>query len=88
MSRHAVGQSISAIAKLTGIDVPADTSLLLVDVDGKGREDVLCKEKMCPVIGIYRYKTFEEALEIAAANLEYEGIYIYILYKSVTNNDW
>ena len=73
MNRHAVGQSVSSIGKLAGLELPEDTSLILVPVEGKGREDVLCKEKMCPVIGIVTYRTFEEALAIAEANLEYEG---------------
>ena len=38
-----------------------------------GKEDQLCKEKMCPVIGIIEYKNFEEALNIAQANLEVAG---------------
>ena len=73
MNRHAVGQTVSSIGKLTGMELPEDTSVILVPVEGKGREDVLCKEKMCPVIGIVTYRTFEEALAIAEANLEYEG---------------
>lgn len=73
MNRHAVGQSVQSIGKLTGLDVPEDTSVILVNVNAKGRNDVLCKEKMCPVIGIVKYRTFDEALEIAEANLEYEG---------------
>jgi succinate-semialdehyde dehydrogenase len=73
MNRHAVGQNVTAIGKLAGIDIPDEASVILVSVNAKGREDVLCKEKMCPVLGIRTYKTFEEAVEIAEANLEYEG---------------
>jgi succinate-semialdehyde dehydrogenase len=73
MNRHAIGQNVQNVGKLAGIDVPEDASVILVNVDAKGREDVLCKEKMCPVLGIRKYKTFEEAVEIAEANLEYEG---------------
>lgn len=73
MNRHAIGQNVENVGKLVGIDVTSDSSLILVSIDVKGREDVLCKEKMCPVIGIKKYKTFEEAVEIAEANLEYEG---------------
>ena len=73
MNRHAVGQNVASIGKLVGLNIPEDTSVILVSLDAKGREDVLCKEKMCPVIGIVKYKTFEEALNIAEANLEYEG---------------
>ena len=33
----------------------------------------LCKEKMCPVIGIVKYDSFEDAVAIAKANLDVEG---------------
>lgn len=72
-SRHAVGQSVPDVAKLAGVQVDPDTSVILVEVTGKGKEDILCQEKMCSVIGIKKYKTFEEAVEIAQANLEVEG---------------
>lgn len=73
MNRHAIGQNVAAIGKIFEFNIPDDATVILVDVDAKGREDVLCKEKMCPVIGIKKYKTFIEAVEIAEANLEYEG---------------
>lgn len=72
-SRHAVGQSITDVAKLADVQINPDTSVILVEVTGKGKEDILCQEKMCSVIGIKKYKTFEEAVEIAQANLEVEG---------------
>lgn len=73
MLRHAIGQNCNTVGKLVGIQIPEDTSVIVVPVDGKGREDVLCKEKMCPVIAVKKYSTLEEALDIAEANLEYEG---------------
>lgn len=72
-NRHTVGQTTNDVAKLVGIDIPEDTVVILVEVTGQGKEDILCKEKMCPVIGIKKYKTFEEAVDIAQANLEVEG---------------
>ncbi len=73
MNRHAVGQDVQAIAKLAGIDIPEDTKLIVVEGTGKGDEDILSHEKMCPVLTAYKYDTFEEAVEIAKANLEAEG---------------
>ena len=40
---------------------------------GSGAEDVLAKEKLCPVIAILRYKTFKDAVAKAKANLMVEG---------------
>jgi succinate-semialdehyde dehydrogenase len=73
MSRHAIGQSVQTIAKLAKLDVPADAKVIIVEADGSGEEDILGKEKMCPVLSAYRYETFEEGVEIARANLEAEG---------------
>ena len=33
----------------------------------------LGKEKMCPVLSVYKYEDFSEAVEIAKSNLEMEG---------------
>ncbi len=73
MSRHAVGQSVRAIAKLAKLNVPEDTKVIIVEADGSGEADLLAKEKMCPVLAAFKYKTFEEGVEIARANLEEEG---------------
>ncbi len=73
MNRHAVGQSVGTIASLAGIEVPADCRLIVIEADGYGEDELLAKEKMCPVLAIFKYKEFEEAVEIAAANLEVEG---------------
>lgn len=73
MSRHAVGQSVEAIAKLANMEVPEGTKVIVVEADSTGDEDILGKEKMCPVISAYKYKEFKEGVEIARRNLEAEG---------------
>ena len=74
MNKDLVGQSVEKIAALSEIDVPKGTRLIVVAADGIGRADVLCKEKMCPVIAIFPYKTFADAVSFAISNLEVEGI--------------
>lgn len=73
MNKNLVGQSALKVAELAGIAVPADTKVLLVKAGCCGKGDVLSKEKMCPVISTYAYDTWEEAVEIAQANLNVEG---------------
>ncbi|MDR1954142.1 MAG: aldehyde dehydrogenase family protein [Clostridiales Family XIII bacterium] len=73
ISRHVVGQSVSAIAELAKADIPADTKIIVIEADGTGKEDVLGKEKMCPVIAAYKYKDFADGVRIAKENLEAEG---------------
>lgn len=68
-----VGQSVQFIAKLAGVEVPEGTRVLLFKPAGIGKEDFLCKEKMCPAMIALKYDTFEEAIRIAQTNLELEG---------------
>jgi succinate-semialdehyde dehydrogenase len=78
MNRHIVGQSALAVAEAAGlasfgVNVSPDIKAIAVFADGPGADDKLSGEKMCPVISLYPYDTFEEAVGIAKANLEYEG---------------
>lgn len=73
MNRHAVGQSVQTIARLAEVDVPQNTRVILVEADDCGTGDILSKEKMCPVLAVYRYHDFKESVEIARSNLEVEG---------------
>lgn len=73
MNRHAVGQDAATIAKLAKIEIPEGTRVIVVEADGAGEDDILAKEKMCPVIAAYKYKDFKDGVEIARANLEREG---------------
>ncbi len=73
LNKDVVGQPAYELAKRVGIDVPETTRLILVPARGAGEEDVLAKEKLCPVVAILRYKRFEEAVEKAKANLLVEG---------------
>jgi len=73
INKDVVGASSVAIAKLAGIDVPEDTRILLVPISKCGKEEFLSKEKLCPVLVIYSYETWEEAVNIAVTNLNNEG---------------
>lgn len=73
INKDVVGQSVSKIAQMAGLSLPEDTKVILVEADGIGAADVLCKEKMCPVMATFRYKDFKEAVAIAQTNLELEG---------------
>ena len=73
LNKDVVGKSASDVGKMAGIDVPESSRLILLPADGSGTEDVLAKEKLCPVIAIVPYSTFEEAVSMAKANLLVEG---------------
>ena len=73
LNKDVVGKPASEVGKMAGIDVPESSRLILLPADGSGTEDVLAKEKLCPVIAIVPYSTFEDAVNMAKANLLVEG---------------
>ncbi|MDO4771874.1 aldehyde dehydrogenase family protein, partial [Porphyromonas sp.] len=73
IDRDSVGQSAEFIAKKAGITVPAGTRILIVEAKGIAHADMICREKMCPVMGCFGYDHFEEGLQMIKANLDMEG---------------
>ncbi len=73
LNKDVVGKSAATIGALAGIDVPESARLILLPASGVGVEDVLAKEKLCPVIAIVPYTTFQDAVGKAKANLLMEG---------------
>jgi succinate-semialdehyde dehydrogenase len=73
MNKDLVGQSVQKVAAFADISLPEGTKVIAVKTDGVGKEEILSKEKMCPVIAVFKYKTFNEAVDIAISNLEVEG---------------
>ena len=73
LNRDVVGKSCREIGALAGADVPETARIILLPAKGAGTEDVLAKEKLCPVVAILPYKNFKEAVAKAKANLLVEG---------------
>ncbi len=73
ISKHVVGQSVQAIAWMAGISIPEGRKVIVVKPERYGAGIVWSKEKMCPIMAAYSYKTWEEAVEIAYQNLLVEG---------------
>jgi succinate-semialdehyde dehydrogenase len=74
IAKEAVGQPIAKVAEIAGVDVPVGAKLIIVKPDGCGAANIWSKEKMFAVMSAYAYDSWEEAIEIARANLETEGI--------------
>ncbi len=73
MHPMAVGRTAMEIAGYIGLEVPAKTNLLLVELDGVGREHPLSAEKLCPILGVHRVHSEDEAIEKAKAINEFGG---------------
>ena len=73
LNKDVVGRSAAEVGRMAGISVPESARLILLPADGTGSEDVLAKEKLCPVIAIVPYSTFDDAVIKAKENLLVEG---------------
>ena len=73
LNKDVVGKPCNEIARLAGIELPGNVRLILLPAKGAGTADLLAKEKLCPVVAILSYDTFEDAVALAKANLLVEG---------------
>jgi succinate-semialdehyde dehydrogenase len=73
LNKDVVGKPARDIGAKAGLNIPENVRVILVRADGAGTKDVLAKEKLCPVVAILPYGTFDEAVAHAKANLLVEG---------------
>ena len=73
LNKNVVGRSCREIGAMIGVDVPASARIILLPAKGAGTDDILAKEKLCPVVAILPYQDFQEAVAKAKANLLVEG---------------
>ena len=69
-----VGHSATEIAEWAGINVPAGTKMLIAELDGVGADYPLSREKLSPVLAMFKAKTTEHALDLCDAMLELGGL--------------
>ena len=83
-----VGQSAYRIAEMAGVTVPSDTKVLIAETDGVGPDYPFSREKLSPVLALYKAKDFEAAVENAKKLLEYGGLgHTSVLYTNSQNFD-
>ena len=73
LNKDVVGRSCREIGAMAGLDISENVRIILLPAKGAGTDDVLAKEKLCPVVAILPYKSFQEAVAKAKANLLVEG---------------
>jgi acetaldehyde dehydrogenase (acetylating) len=69
-----VGRSAAHIAEKSGITVPADTTVLVAELRGVGRDYPLSIEKLCPVLSFYVVKDWTQGCERCIQILRYGGM--------------
>ncbi|MGI6063398.1 bifunctional acetaldehyde-CoA/alcohol dehydrogenase [Blautia sp.] len=60
-----VGQKAATIAEMAGVKVPADTKILIGEVESVDISEEFAHEKLSPVLAMYKAKTFDEAISKA-----------------------
>jgi acetaldehyde dehydrogenase (acetylating) len=74
ISAKCVGQSPSRIAEMAGFSVPPDTSIIVAELDGVGKQHPLSMEKLSPVLALYFVKDFAAALDTCEAITRFGGL--------------
>lgn len=74
LNRDIVTQPAKRIAEIAGIDgVTDETTMILVEEDGVGFEHPFSGEKLCVVLTVFKYKEFQEAIDIVNGIHDYMG---------------
>lgn len=60
-----VGQTAETIASIAGINVPKDTKILIGEVESVEFEEEFSHEKLSPVLAMYKYTSYAEAISKA-----------------------
>ncbi len=80
-----VGQSACRIAKMAGLEVPAETKVIIGEVTSVELSEPFAHEKLSPVLAMYRATDFEEALRMAETLVEHGGFgHTSVLYTDQT----
>src|SRR4029079_10602658 len=61
------------LAEIAGFRIPAGRKFIIVEVDGIGKEHPFSSEKLTTLLAVYRYKGFDQALEMMRGIYEVGG---------------
>lgn len=73
INRDIVGLNAVQAAEILELDVPDTTKIILVKGSVAGETDVLCREKMVPILTVMPYEEFKGGVAMMVENLEHEG---------------
>ena len=69
-----MGQKATRIAELAGINVPENTKILIGEVESVEMSEEFAREKLSPVLAMYRAKNFVDAVDKAYRLIEDGGL--------------
>ena len=73
LNKDIVAQSAKKIAAMAELDVPEDITFLMVVSEKVGREDMFSSEKLSPVLTLWKYKEFDNAVELVQRITSFVG---------------
>ena len=69
-----VGQAPTKIAKMAGFEIPPDTSVIIAELTGVGRDHPLSMEKLSPVLALYFKPDWAACLATCEAVMRFGGL--------------
>ncbi len=83
-----VGQPAVKIAKIAGISVPENTKVLIAEVEDVSAAEPFAREKLSPVLAIYRAENFEDGMDKAYTLVDHGGAgHTSVLYTDERHQD-
>jgi sulfoacetaldehyde dehydrogenase len=73
LNRELVAQSPRVIAETAGIGA-TDSKFFLVEEEGTGKAFPFSGEKIAPVVAVYRWRNFSDAVQTIESILDYQGL--------------
>ena len=74
MNAVVVGQPADKIARLAGVKAPANTKILVAELDGVGPEYPLSREKLSPILAFYVVEDYHEGIKRCEQITEFGGL--------------
>jgi sulfoacetaldehyde dehydrogenase len=70
---NTIAQSAATLAKIAGFDLPEGKLFLIVEQDKIGKQHHFSSEKLCPVVAVYKFDSFDQAIRMVENILEVGG---------------
>ncbi|GAB4209593.1 MAG: bifunctional acetaldehyde-CoA/alcohol dehydrogenase [Coleofasciculaceae cyanobacterium] len=88
LNAEIVGQSVETLAQLADISIPANTRVLIGEVEEISTNEPFAYEKLSPILAMYRAANFEDAVDNAQKLIEFGGMgHTAVLYTAPSNKE-
>lgn len=74
LNANIVGQSPYKLGQMAGVNIPSSTRIIIGEVESTDFSEPFAHEKLSPILAMYKYKNFEEAVEKAEHLVEQGGL--------------